>query len=79
MKRGCYMSEKYIIDRVEGTFAIVEKEAGEMQEIPLKNIKGEFKEGDILVKVNEYFEIDVISTLKRKSQIKSDMEDMWRE
>lgn len=73
------MSEKYIIDRVEGTFAIVEKEAGEMHEIPLKNIKGEFKEGDVLVKVNEYFEIDVISTLKRKSQIKSDMEDMWRE
>ncbi|WP_238916638.1 DUF3006 domain-containing protein [Clostridium sp. YIM B02555] len=73
------MSEKYIIDRVEGTFAIVENEAGEMQEISLKNIKGEFKEGDILVKVNEYFEIDVISTLKRKSQIKSDMEDMWRE
>ena len=73
------MSEKYIIDRVEGTYAIVEKENGDMCEIPVEHIKGDFNEGDILIKVNEYFEIDKISTLGRRKQIDDNMKDVWDE
>lgn len=73
------MSEKYIIDRVEDIYAIAQRENGEMCEISIKDIKGNFKEGDILVKINECFEIDEISTLARRKQIEDIMRDMWEE
>lgn len=73
------MDEKYIIDRVEDTYAIVEKENGSMCEIPIDHIKGNFSEGDILIKINEYFQIDKISTLVRRKQIDDNMKDMWNE
>ncbi len=73
------MSEKYIIDRVEDIYAIAQKEDGEMCEIHIKDIKGNFKEGDILVKINEYFEIDEVSTLTRRKHMEDIMRDMWEE
>ncbi|MDR3593481.1 DUF3006 domain-containing protein [Clostridium sp.] len=73
------MSEKYIIDRVEGNYVIAQKENEEMYEIPLEDIKGDFKEGDILVKMNRYFEIDEVSTFIRRKQIDDVMRDMWKE
>lgn len=73
------MDEKYIIDRVEDSYAIVEKYNGEMCKISIDNIKGDFKEGDILISRNEYFEIDESLTLNRKKQIDKIMEDMWEE
>lgn len=73
------MSEKYIIDRVDGNYVIVQSENEEMHEISLEDIKGDFKEGDILVKINGYFEIDKASTLARRKQIDDIMRDMWQE
>ncbi|MFW2489277.1 DUF3006 domain-containing protein [Clostridium chromiireducens] len=73
------MDEKYIIDRVEGNYAIVEKENGDMHKISLSSIKGGFKEGDILINKNEYFEVDENFTLTRKKQIDESMKDMWEE
>jgi hypothetical protein len=73
------VDEKYIIDRVEDTYAIVEKENGGMCEIPIDHIKGNFNEGDILIKINEYFQIDKIYTLVRRKQIDDNMKDMWNE
>jgi hypothetical protein len=73
------VSEKYIIDRVEGNYVIAQKENEEMYEIPLGDIKGDFKEGDILVKMNRYFEIDEVSTFIRRKQIDDVMRDMWKE
>lgn len=73
------MSEKYIIDRVDGNYVIVQSENKEMHEISLEDIKGDFKEGDILVKINGYFEIDKASTLARRKQIDDIMRDMWQE
>lgn len=71
------MDEKYIIDRVEDSYAVVEKDNGEMCKISINDIKGNFKEGDILISKNEYFEIDEGLTLNRKKQIDKIMEDMW--
>ena len=72
------MNNRYIIDRVEGSYAIVEKENGDMCKISVENIRGDFKEGDILIKRDdECFEIDKELTLNRKSKLDDIMKNMW--
>ena len=73
------MDEKYIIDRIEGNYTIIEKENGDMYKISIENIKGNFNEGDILIKKGEYFEIDKKFTLNRKNDINDTMKNMWEE
>ena len=73
------MDEKYIIDRIEGNYVIVEKENGDMYKISIENIESNFNEGDILIKKGEYFEIDKKFTLNRKKQINDSMKNMWEE
>ncbi len=73
------MNDKYIIDRIEGNYAIIEKENGDMYKISIKNIRGDFKEADILISKNEYFEVDKSFTLNKKNKIKENMKDMWEE
>lgn len=73
------MGEKYIIDRVEGKYAIVEKENGDMYKISIDNIKGDIKEGYVLVNRQEYFEVDKNFTLNRKKNIENITKDMWEE
>lgn len=73
------MDEKYIIDRIEGNYTIIEKENGDMYKISIENIKGSFNEGDILIKKGEYFEIDKKFTLNRKNEINDTMKNMWQE
>ena len=72
------MSEKYIIDRVEGNYVIIEN--GDIDKIFIKNITGDFKEGDILINIdNKYFKVDKKSTEIRRKQIDNKMKDMWEE
>jgi hypothetical protein len=73
------MDEKYIIDRIEGNYAIIEKENGDMHKIFIKNIKGDFKDGDVLINKGEYLEIDKKFTLNRKNEINNSMKNMWEE
>jgi hypothetical protein len=73
------MDEKYIIDRIEGNYALIEKENGDMYKISIENIKGDFKDGDALIKKGEYFEIDKKFTLNRKNEINNSMKNMWEE
>lgn len=73
------MNERYIIDRIEENFAIVEKENGDMYKISVNNIKGNFEEGDILINKDEYFEIDKGFTLNRRKEIDEIMQGMWKE
>ena len=73
------MHEKYIIDRVEGNYVIIEKENGDMYKISIERIKGDFKDGDILINKGEYFEIDKKFTLNRKNEINDSMKNMWEE
>ena len=43
-------------------------------------IKGDFKEGDIIIKnSDEYFEIDKEFTLNRKNEINDSTKNMWKE
>jgi len=72
------MSNRYIIDRVEGNYAILEKEDGNLINIPIENIKGDFKDGDVLIKIDdEYFEIDKEFTLSRKCNVDNITKNMW--
>lgn len=73
------MNERYIIDRIEDKFAIVEKENGDMYKISVNSIRGNFEEGDILISKDEYFEIDKSFTLNRKKEMDEIMKDMWKE
>ncbi len=74
------MSEKYIIDRVEGNYVIIEKENGDIDKVSINNVKGDFKEGDILINIEDkYFEVDKKFTAILKKQIEDKMRDMWKE
>lgn len=69
--------EKYILDRVEGNYAILENENGSMIEISINNIDGNFREGDILIKEGDKFTVSELLTKERKDKINNMMNDMW--
>lgn len=72
------MNEKYVIDRIEGKYAILEKENGDMCKIFIENIEGNFNEGDILVKEGQSFKVNEEFTKLRKEKINNIMKDMWK-
>ena len=63
---------KFIIDRFEENFAIVEIENQGMVSIPRILIPKEAKEGDVLE-----IRIDLEETQERKKRIEDLMEDLW--
>lgn len=69
--------EKYVLDRVEGNYAILENENGSMIEISINNIDGNFREGDILIKEGDKFTVSELLTKERKDKINNMMNDMW--
>jgi hypothetical protein len=80
VKRGFKMSHRYVIDRVERNYAIIEKENGDIYKISVENIKGNFKEGDILINIDdEFFEVSKEFTLNRKNKMDEIMKDIWKE
>lgn len=72
------MSESFIIDRIESGFVVAETEDETMVNIPENLIKGDFKEGDILIKEDEFFKIDSYLTKKRKEEIDHMLKNMWQ-
>lgn len=72
------MNYRYIIDRIEGDYVIVEKENGDMFRINAEAIKGNFKEGDILVEENQFFKVDEKLTQHRNEEIYKKTEGMWQ-
>ena len=72
------MSESFIIDRIESGFVVAETEDETMVNIPENFIKGDFKEGDILIKEDEFFKVDSDLTKKRKEEIDHMLKNMWQ-
>lgn len=72
------MSESFIIDRIESGFVVAETEDETMVNIPKNLIKGDFKEGDILIKEDEFFKVDSDLTKKRKEEIDHMLKNMWQ-
>ena len=76
MERSYKIDMKGIIDRFEGSFAVVELENGEMKNIKRELVPMEAKEGDILI-IGENITIDHEETEKRRKDIEKLTEDMW--
>ena len=72
------MSESFIIDRIESGFVVAETEDETMVNIPENLIKGDFKEGDILIKEDEFFKVDSDLNKKRKEEIDHMLKNMWQ-
>lgn len=72
------MQEEYIVDRIEGKFVVIESEDSQITNVPLDNIKGDPKEGDVLIKDGAYFIVDEEATKIRKEKINNMMKNMWK-
>lgn len=67
---------KYIIDRFEGEFAVLEKEDGGIIDVPKSEIEGA-KEGDVVLFENGFYTIDIEETEKRKALIEEKMKKLF--
>jgi hypothetical protein len=63
---------KVIVDRFEGSFAVVELEDRSMVNMPRQLLPDEAKEGDVLA-----IEIDESETASRKKRISKLMDNLW--
>ena len=69
----------YIIDRIEGNYAVCENESKEMVDIELTNIFGIVKEGKVILKREDGYYVDEEATIKRKEEINKLMKGIWEE
>ena len=69
---------KYILDRIEGSYAVMENEEGNINNIPLKLLSGEIKEGNVYSKEKEAFIFNEKLTKERKDKIDSLMKNIWK-
>lgn len=65
-----------VIDRIEESIAVIEFDNGKIENITLENIKGEAKEGDVLLLKNGLYFIDTEETNKRKKEAESFL-NLW--
>jgi hypothetical protein len=68
--------EKYIVDRFEGEFAVLEKESGGMVDI-LKNALPPAHEGDVIIFENGVYKVSHEETQKRKELIAEKMRKLF--
>ena len=71
--------EKYIVDRIEESFIILENKNQKIFMVDKSNFERLPKEGDILIKEVNKYKIDVNLTKKRKLEIDEKMKWMWIE
>lgn len=71
---------KYIVDRIEGDYAICEnQENGEMEEIELLLLPADVNENDVLLYDEdlEEYTIDEDETQEEMDEIEEKMDDLW--
>ncbi|MCQ2513798.1 MAG: DUF3006 domain-containing protein [Ruminococcus sp.] len=69
--------KKFIVDRIEGTKAVLECENGEMVNLELKALPKNIKEGDVLNFDNGSCFLDEQETERRKNEIKELMKALF--
>lgn len=69
---------KGIIDRFEGTFAVVEFD-GETEDILRSELPAEAKTGDTLIFEDDSVKIDKADKAKRKNEIQNLMDEVFEE
>lgn len=60
--------KKYIVDRFEEDFAVLEKEAGGTTDVP-KSLLPDAKKGDIVIEKDGKFYVDEKKTEERKASV----------
>lgn len=68
---------KYIVDRIEGMFAVCEDENCNMVNIPLTNLPKEIEERMVLYYSKEHYFIDEKEHQERSNRIKNKMNNLW--
>lgn len=68
--------ERYIVDRFEGDFAVLESEEGGTVDI-LKSLLPDANEGDVILFENELYRVDKEETLKRQELIAEKMRKLF--
>ena len=63
---------KWIVDRIEDGFAVIEAENGKTYDIPLDAFSEEIKENDVIT-----LSADSVKTEQRKEEIESLMNDLF--
>ncbi len=71
--------KKYIVDRIEGDYVILEGEQGNLFNVKKSNMIANVKEGDILYKKDNIYFIDDEATKRRKEEIDNLMKGLWEE
>ena len=70
---------KYVIDRFEENYAVLEDLEGSIFNAEKRYIDKEAKEGDILYKKDNFYYIDNEATRLRKEEIDKLMKGLWEE
>lgn len=68
---------RYVIDRIEGDFAVCEDETGTTQDIPLSSLPESTKEGLHLKYENGYYQLVDISK-EHKAEIQKQVNRLWK-
>ena len=68
---------KYVIDRFEGKYAILEDENKMMIDILISDLPEGMEEGDVLIKEGDVYVIDQLETQRRKEKLRELMDDLW--
>lgn len=71
------MEEKYIVDRFEENYAVIETKKQKMINVNKKDLPKDIKPGDILVKKDGKYKILKEETEKRTNYIKKLTNDLW--
>lgn len=71
--------DSFIIDRIEGNYVVLETEDENIININKDLVKGNFNEGDVLIKKGDIYIVDPILTKNRRDKIKNMMKGMWDE
>lgn len=58
-----------IIDRIEGTTAVVEVRKGEFRDVPLERVAGRARDGAVLAETPDGYTVDEHATGERSAQI----------
>ena len=71
------MEEKYIVDRFEENYAVIETKEQKMINVNKKDLPKDIKSGDVLVKKDGKYKILKEETEKRTNYIKKLTNDLW--
>lgn len=69
----------YTVDRIEGSYAVLEDNEENIINVEIINIKGDLKEGKVLYKKDALYFIDEEETRKRSEKINNLLKGLWED